>query len=150
MAFFVKLPSLSSFSPRPQRRAASPAEKLLSVLTTAAKLQLTSFLKQWKVLVFVELTLPQQLVGLAHAVLDEALTVVQRLDAVRLDGVHLSEQVGQPLRQQPARCRLQLCKVPPEGLAGLTRTAPNLRNRGGRGEEDLCLLLSFTNISQMF
>lgn len=53
-------------------------------------------------------TLSQQLVGLAHPVLDEALTVIQRLDALGLDGVHLSQQRGQPLRQQPSSCRLQL------------------------------------------
>lgn len=74
-------------------------------------------------------TLSQQLVGLAHPVLDEALTVIQRLDALGLDGVHLSQQRGQPLRQQPSSCRLQLWEVPPEGLAGLTRASPHLQNR---------------------
>lgn len=70
--------------------------------------------------VFLEPTLSQQLVSLAHPVLDQALAVIQRFDAVCLDGVHLSQQRGQTIRQQPSRCCLKLGEVPPEGLAGLT------------------------------
>lgn len=81
---------------------------------------------------FVRPTLSQQLVGLAHAVLDQALTVVQRLDAVGLDGVDLGQEVSQPLRQQSSSCRLQLGEVLPEGLAGLTRAASNLSRQSKR------------------
>lgn len=81
---------------------------------------------------FVRPTLSQQLVGLAHAVLDQALTVVQRLDAVGLDGVDLGQEVSQPLRQQSSSRRLQLGKVLPEGLAGLTRAASNLSHQSKR------------------
>lgn len=44
------------------------------------------------------LTLSQQLVSLANALLDQTMAVIQRLDAVRLDGVHLDQQGGQSLR----------------------------------------------------
>lgn len=60
---------------------------------------------------------------------NEALAVIQRSDAVRLDGVHLGQQGGQSVGQQPSRRCLQLRKVPPEGLAGLTRTSPNLQSK---------------------
>lgn len=52
-------------------------------------------------------TLPQQLVRLSHAVLDYALAVVQGLDAGGLDGVHLSQQRRQSLREQLGRCCLK-------------------------------------------
>lgn len=109
MAFFVKLPSLSSFSPRPQRRAASPVERDESFYLVLAERNI--ILPEGES--SAGPTLPQQLVSLAHAMLDEALAVVQRLDAVGLDGVDLGQEVRQPLRQQSSRCRLQLCKVLP-------------------------------------
>lgn len=78
------------------------------------------------------LTLPEQLVGLAHALLDQTLAVVQRLDAVGLDGVHLGQQGGQSLRQQPSGGGLQLGKVPAEGVASLTGAAADLEEGEGR------------------
>lgn len=88
----------------------------------------------------------QQLVGLAHPVLDEALAVVQRFDAVRLDGVDLGQQRGQPLRQQPTGRRLQLSEVPPQRLAGLTRATPHLKGRGNKDKGLLHLLIILKSV----
>lgn len=85
-------------------------------------------------LVLGTLTLPQQLVSLAHALLNETLAVVQRLDAVGLYGVHLGQESGQSLRQQPGGRSLQLSEVPSEGIARLTRAAAYLKDRVGRFE----------------
>lgn len=106
-------------------------------LTTVQKTGITLLLPQRKEhfadsrdvnVVFQVPTLSQQLVSLAHPMLNKALAVIQRFDAVCLDGVHLSQQSGQSLRQQASRCRLKLGEVPLEGLAGLTRAAPDLEN----------------------
>lgn len=67
MAFLVKLPSLSSFSPSPQRRAASPGQ-------TEERFEdydLRCFKDQTEAPTF-----PQQLVRLAHAMLDNTLAVI--------------------------------------------------------------------------
>lgn len=66
-AFLVKLPSLSSFSPRPQRRAASPGQ----TEDRFDDYELRCCKDQTDVPTF-----PQQLVRLAHAMLDDALAVV--------------------------------------------------------------------------
>lgn len=89
-------------------------------------------------------TFPQQLVRLSHAVLDDTLAVVQRFDAGGLDGVHLSEQSRQSLREQLSRARLKFGEVSAERLAGLTGAAADLSTRSkcfkdlaGRRQEEL-------------
>lgn len=95
MAFLVKLPSLSSFSPSPQRRAASPGQTegqtdrpagrqretrlntVMTFLSDGISSSENHFVAGLDVAaVFLEPTLSQQLVSLAHAVLDKALAVI--------------------------------------------------------------------------
>lgn len=79
------------------------------------------------------LTFPEQIIGRADPVLYQLLALIQGLDALLLDDIHLLQQGHQPLIQQLLQGPLQIAKMLLQHISGQCCTVFDL-NSGNRKE----------------